>query len=288
MPRGACGRRRALKVDSHRAKAEKSIKRLQRVLMDENEEHASDGDPPRDESSDHEIRGVSSKPPFREKTAQEGKEAKPATSEGYDRGRIFSFVEIGLTVVLVGVAAFQAWIYSQQLNIMTAQRGILDKQTSIMDQQTDISARPWVGFDGVTINTFDVASNPQETAKYAIRNFGNGPAFNVSSAVEFISDDKMFQASADHICSVAAATITGSTLLRDQSRIEPPRAWLTDIPNPKKIEHFWFLGCVTYRDQRNKSHWTRLCQLSDPAITNPNKDTALYSCAEYNDTDKDD
>jgi hypothetical protein len=70
--------------------------------MDENEEHASDGDPPRDESSDHEIRGVSSKPPFREKTAQEGKEAKPATSEGYDRGRIFSFVEIGLTVLLVG------------------------------------------------------------------------------------------------------------------------------------------------------------------------------------------
>lgn len=152
--------------------------------------------------------------------------------------------------------------------------------------------RARLGLSGpVKIQSVDDDRNLRVTAQYPVKNFGHGPAFDVSSY--FVVTPKGRASSAAFgICEFARVSATrkvrsemegytspGTDLFPGQTSLQggfasgpPVTSGPTDL-----------IGCIAYKDQFGTLHWTRFCMQSQGTALSTK--TVFFTCTQYNDTD---
>jgi hypothetical protein len=194
----------------------------------------------------------------------------------------------------------------------------MQRQTKIQRETGVNSERAWVGLDvgqdperPIEIGLLKLGP-PQFIAevRYRVKNFGFGPAFNINSFSFMTTNPKEIFETAKTVCVLPMAFTEG----RSQGALprglpDPPRTgrmlfpgggydqWIPDgtkgaffgptVPNAKFV---FFSGCITYRDQFGRSHWSRWSIVTPPVPgVNPpklDKTTPLQFYPFFNDSDE--
>jgi len=169
--------------------------------------------------------------------------------------------------------------------------------------------RAWLGLDvgsdpdhPIKISELTIRFNPVQftaTAGYRIKNFGHGPAFAIATEGFITTDQRLLDMNASFGCQ--------ATLVPQMLKLKPPWGSML-FPNGTRDNAFggvpgkpfpaelipnatvvFFIGCITYKDQFDISHWTRFCFTTSPytqdSLTKVDKNTPLVPYAMYNDTD---
>lgn len=171
--------------------------------------------------------------------------------------------------------------------------------------------RAWLGLDAnMPIKLTELKLGPprfEAIAAYRIKNFGNSPAFKVASYGWITTDSNEMENGIDEFgCKGSMEFTEGTVPVGGNVKQPPPMGRILfpgqtlerplgqqgspfigpSVPNAKFV---WFIGCITYKDEFGKSHWTRFCLLTPEWTSNVvfNEKVPLHMYGMYNDTDDD-
>jgi hypothetical protein len=200
----------------------------------------------------------------------------------------------GLIVLVVyAVATIAIWC---------ANKNAADAAKNAADVARDTllrSQRPWVGLAG-PINPQRFQLNPEVSIQTALplKNFGTSPALKVMATIEPV-DNKGLHERAPHVCDLILRFVNG-TIPENQLQGPQIKRGFTLFPGevlsegigtgdstlkPGSVDTLYFIGCIAYRDQFEKTHTTHFC-VETPWLAKSYKlGQPLISCSVYNEVD---
>lgn len=184
----------------------------------------------------------------------------------------------------------------EELKIAQKQAGALEANVIAVQRSLEVQQRPWVGLNGPIIpDSFQLTPTVSIQAKIPIKNFGHSPALKVMASMEPVRHQELHK-HALHVCDLILRFVNGTipknqlqgpqikrgfTLFPDEAFLEPI-ATGDDTIKSDSVDTLYFLGCVAYRDQFNRSHTTRFCVETPWLAKDFRVGQALASCSVYN------